>query len=425
MVDFFVPGHAIMPNMSLSQDLRDRGFVYQFSSETLEEIVDGAKRTVYLGVDPTADSIHAGNFAVYMLLRRLRAAGHSVILLFGGGTGMIGDPKPDVERPLTPPEVVAERTQKLVVQAKRLLGEDLVVVNNYDWLSKLDLIGFLRDIGKHFTVNNLMKKDAIAKRLESDEGITYTEFAYPLLQGYDFWHLFTEKGCDVQVSGSDQWGNIMAGVELIRRKEGKAAYALTIPLITDANGKKFGKSEGNAVWLDADKTSVYAFYQFWLNQDDAAVEKYLKIFTDLSLEDIAAVMQKHTENPGARCAQRELARGATGIVHGVDEVARAERVSEFLFGDGYTNELDDATRNMIASAAPTYAPREGESLADVLVASGLASSKREAREFLSNGAVSINGQKADEPRALTDADFASGIALLKRGKRNVCVLVKV
>lgn len=408
--------------MSLAEELRNRGFVYQFSSETLEDITDGPRRTFYLGVDPTADSIHAGNLAVYMLLRHIRAAGHSVILLIGGGTGMIGDPKPDVERPLTPPDVVAERAAKIGMQVSRLLGGDVPVVNNYDWLSKLDLIGFLRDIGKYFTVNNLMKKDAIAKRLESEEGITYTEFAYPLLQGYDFWHLFKTQGCDVQVSGSDQWGNIMAGVELIRRKENATAYALTIPLITDTAGKKFGKSEGNAVWLDPEKTSVYAFYQFWLNQDDASVEQYLKIFTDKPIEEIASLMMVHQADPGARTAQRELARAATAIVHGQEEAERAERVSEFLFGDGWQGTIDDATKRMIATAAPTYTVSGTETLLDVLVASGLASSKREAREFLEGNAVTINGEKAALDRTLTAADLSSGIALLKRGKRNICVL---
>lgn len=413
----------MMPGMRLSEELQARGFVYQFSSETLAEITD-TPRTVFLGVDPTADSIHAGNFAVYMLLRRLRAAGHRVILLIGGGTGMIGDPKPDVERPLTPPEVVAERTAKLVAQAKHLLGDDLEVVNNYDWLSKLDLLGFLRDIGKHFTVNSLMKKDAIAKRLESEEGITYTEFAYPLLQGYDFWHLYKTRGCDLQVSGSDQWGNIMAGVELIRRKENASAYALTIPLITDASGKKFGKSEGNAIWLDPAKTSAYAFYQFWLNQDDANVEQYLKIFTDLSLDEIGSIMTAHASEPGARKAQRQLAREATGIVHGTDEAERAERVSEFLFGDGWQGELDETSMRMIATAAPTYAPHEGESITDALVASGLASSKREARQFIEDGAVTLSGEKVTLERAVTAADLAPGLALLRRGKRNVCVLLR-
>lgn len=410
--------------MSLADTLRNRGFVYQFSSETLEEITDGPRRTFYLGVDPTADSIHAGNLAVYMMLRHIKAAGHGVILLIGGGTGMIGDPKPDVERPLTPPEVVAERVTKISRQVSRLLGGDVEVVNNHDWLSKLDLIGFLRDVGKHFTVNNLMKKDAIAKRLESEEGITYTEFAYPLLQGYDFWHLYTTRGCDVQVSGSDQWGNIMTGVELIRRKENATVYALTIPLITDASGKKFGKSEGNAVWLDAEKTSIYAFYQFWLNQDDASVEQYLKIFTDIPVGEIASIMAAHQANPGARTAQRELARAATAIVHGAEEAARAERVSEFVFGDGAEGEIDAETKRMIATAAPTHAVSGTEPLIDVLVAAGLASSKREAREFLESNAVTMNGDKVTLDRTLSDADFSSGIALLRRGKRNVCVLIR-
>jgi tyrosyl-tRNA synthetase len=300
------------------------------------------------------------------------------------------------------------------------MGGDVPVVNNHDWLAKLDLIGFLRDIGKHFTVNNLMKKDAIAKRLESEEGITYTEFAYPLLQGYDFWHLFTTQGCEVQVSGSDQWGNIMAGVELIRRKEGKTAYALTIPLITDAQGRKFGKSEGNAVWLDPEKTSPFRFYQFWLNQDDESVERYLKIFTDLSLGDIAELMRTHEENRGERAAQRTLAREVTALVHGADTAAQAESAAQALFGDG---EVTAATANMLKNDAPSCAVAVGTSVLDALVTSGLASSKREARQFVADGAVVLNGEKISEDRPLTDTDFTHGIAILKRGKKNATVLM--
>jgi len=242
--------------MKLSEVLRSRGYVYQHSSETLEEITDGPKRTIYLGVDPTADSIHVGNLVAYMLLRRFADDGHKIILLVGGGTGMIGDPKPDVERPLLPLEEIELRSGKLRKQAEKLLGGiELQTVNNADWLTKLNLIEFLRDIGKYFTVNALVKKDAISARMQSDDGISYTEFSYPLLQGYDFLHLNREVGCDVQIGGSDQWGNIVSGVELIRRKENRTAYALTIPLIVDkASGKKFGKSEGNAVWLDPEKT---------------------------------------------------------------------------------------------------------------------------------------------------------------------------
>jgi len=405
--------------MKLSEDLQSRGFVYQYSSETLDEITE-RKRTVYLGIDPTADSIHAGNLAVYMLLRRLKAAGNEIILVIGGGTGMIGDPKPDVERPLTPPEVVAERAAKLALQASRILGSEVRILNNYDWLSRLDLIGFLRDIGKHFTINNLMKKDAIAKRLASEEGITYTEFAYPLLQGYDFWHLFREYGCDLQVSGSDQWGNITAGIELIRRKEGKIAYGLTIPLITDASGKKFGKSEGNAVWLDPEKTSPYTFYQFWLNQDDEHVEEFLKIFTDLSLEEIAATLVEQSANPGARIAQKRLAREVTTLVHGAATVEHVERVSAILFGDSPVG--DNVDTAMLISAAPHTSVAVGTSILDSLILSGLASSKREAREFLDGGAVALNGTKTED-RPLADSDFVNGIAILKRGRRNVCVLI--
>lgn len=408
----------------LSDTLRERGYVYQFSSETLEEITDGPKRTVYLGVDPTADSIHVGNFAGYMLLRQLRAAGHTVILLIGGGTGMIGDPKPDVERPLTPPEVVAERTKKLVAQARNLLGEDMEVVNNHDWLSELNLIGFLREIGKHFTVNNLIKKDAIATRLQSEEGITYTEFAYPLLQAYDFWHLYKTRGVDVQVSGSDQWGNIMAGVELVRRKEAKSVYALTTPLITDSSGKKFGKSEGNAIWLDAEKTTPFQFYQFWVNQVDEDIEKYLKIYTDVSLPDIATCMREHSEHRGARKAQRLLARSVTALVHGEAAATAAEKVSEALFGSVELAALSAQEREVLLREAPSCVVRRGEVLSDVLVRSGLAASKREARQFIDDGAITLNGGKVtDTNREILQEDFQNApLALLQRGKRNVSVL---
>lgn len=407
--------------MTLAEILRQRGFVYQFSSETLEEITDGPKRTVYLGIDPTADSIHAGNLAGYILLRHFADAGHKIVLLIGGGTGMIGDPKPDAERPLEAPETVAIRAAKIADQAKKLLGgADVEVVNNHDWLAELKLIDFLRDIGKRFTVNNLMKKDAIAKRLESEEGITCTEFAYPLLQAYDFWHLFTTKGVDVQVAGSDQWGNVTAGIDLIRRKEGKQAYALTMPLITDkATGKKFGKSEGNAVWLDPAMTSPFRFYQFWLGASDESVEGFLKIFTTLSLDRIANAVREQHANPGARAAQKLLAHEVTALVHAATTAAASAAASEALFGE---TSIDASIAVLLRAQAPTYAVRIGESIVDVLVAAGLASSKREARQFLADGAVTLGSEKADESRTLSAADFRHGVALLKRGKKNVRVL---
>lgn len=410
----------------LYDTLRERGFVYQFSSETLEEItdpIDGSKRTIYLGVDPTADSIHAGNFAVYMLLRHFVDAGHKVVLLIGGGTGMIGDPKPDVERPLTPPEVVAERAAKLAMQAKQILGSDVEIVNNYDWLGKINLIDFLRDIGKHFTVNNLMKKDAIAKRLASDEGITYTEFAYPLLQAYDFWHLFKTRGVNVQVSGSDQWGNITSGIDLIRRKESAVVYGLTIPLITDkSTGKKFGKSEGNAVWLDPNMTSPFQFYQFWLNTSDESVEDYLKIFTRVSLEEVSAVTQEQIANPGARVAQKKLAYEVTKIVHG-EIIAGVQSVrSDLLFAVMEDNTVFSSEIIEILKEMPYSSVNVGDDLLDVLVLSQLASSKREARQFLADGAISMNGVKILESRSIEGTDFRDEFAILKRGKKNVAVL---
>jgi tyrosyl-tRNA synthetase len=412
---------------NLSETLKARGFVYQHSSEKLAEITDGPQRTIYLGVDPTAESIHVGNLAAYMLLRHFKESGHKIILLLGGGTGMIGDPKPDVERPLLDEATIAARIEKLKTQAGKLLGDiEVEVVNNADWLCKLDLISFLRDTGKYFTVNNLVRKDAISTRMDSEEGISFTEFSYPLLQAYDFWHLFREHGCDVQIGGSDQWGNIVAGVDLIRRKENKTAYALTIPIITDkATGKKFGKSEGNAVWLDPELTSPYAFYQFWLNASDESVEDYLKLFTMLSLTEVSAALELHRRNKKERHAQKILAREVTVLVHGTQHAEEAEKVTEVLFGDSRLDELDENEVEMLKTAAPSFEISEGTTILDALVTAQLASSKREARQFLTDKAVTLNGGIADEKQTLLKGDFVagSGVALLKRGKKNVCVLV--
>ena len=409
--------------MSLSKELENRGFIHQCSAD-VAEVLDGEKRTIYHGVDPTADSIHAGNFASWMLLRHLVKAGHKVILLVGGGTGMIGDPKPDVERPLTPPAEVAKRVEKLSAQAKRLLGDEVMFVNNHDWLGELKLIDFLRDIGKHFTVNELIKKDAIATRLKSDNGISYTEFAYPLLQGYDYLELNKKYGCDVQVGGSDQWGNIIAGVELIRKKEQKTVYAITIPLIIDkATGKKFGKSEGNAVWLDAEKTTPFTFYQFWLNVGDENVIDYLKIFTLLSLEEIATLEEAVKNDPGARVAQKRLAEEITTIIHGKETAITVANVSDVIFGNRALHEMTSGEREILVRNAPTTKVALGGNIVDVLVETGLASSKREARTFVESGAVSVNAIKCIELTDVLEArHFSDGLAILKRGKKQVHIL---
>ncbi len=399
----------------LSEVLRERGYVYQHSSETVEEITDGEKRTLYLGVDPTADSMHAGQLMGMLVLRRFVEDGHKLIIIVGGGTGMIGDPGgKSAERNLLSDEVVDANTEALRAQFKQLLGDvDFEMVNNADWLRKLNLMEFLRDIGKHFTVNEMVKKDTVRPRLETpDQSISYTEFSYMLLQAYDYLELHKQYNCDLQVGGSDQWDNILPGVDLIRRKTGDTAYAFSWPLLVDKAGKKFGKSEGNAVWLDAKKTSPFQFYQFWLNADDAMVEELLFKMTLLSKEDIDVLVENQKADPTAREAQKRLAREITTLVHGEAEAEKAEKSSQALF----SGSLED-----ISEDVPMTPVEVGDMIMEALVASGLASSNREARQFLADGAVTINGEKVED-RALEESDFKGGKALLKRGKRNVHVL---
>lgn len=413
--------------MSLSEELQARGFVHQHTGESLGEVLDGEKRTVYHGIDPSADSAHAGNMVIWMLLRHLSDAGHKVVFLVGGGTGMIGDPKPDSERTLQEPETVAQNVEKIKQQAQHLIGgeNEIEFVNNADWLLPLKLIDFLRDIGKHFTVNELVKKDAIASRLESEQGISYTEFAYPLLQGFDYLTLFREKKCTLQVGGSDQWGNIVSGVDLIRRKEQAVVHAVTAPLVTDkATGKKFGKSEGNAIWLDPEKTAPYTFYQFWLNTSDESVIEYLKLFTLLSLDEIQSIEEEFSMNPGSRLAQKKLAEEVTRFVHGEETTKSVQKVSDIMFGEGSLVALEDSERAILIANAPVQKVSLGDHVLDVLVQSGLASSKREARTFIESRAVCIGDDKIDSPEMVLEQEmFESGIALLQRGKKQKSILI--
>ena len=412
--------------MKLSEELQARGFVHQFTAESLAEILDGPKRTVYHGIDPTADSAHAGNMVIWLLLRHLANNGHKIIFLVGGGTGMIGDPKPDAERILQSEDAVDDNVAKIQNQAQRLIGTDenqVAFVNNKDWLLSIPLVSFLRDIGKHFTVNELIKKDAIAKRLESDNGISYTEFAYPLLQGYDYLELHKTMACDLQVGGSDQWGNIIAGVDLVRRKEQQTVHALTVPLVIDkATGKKFGKSEGNAVWLDAEKTSPFAFYQFWLNTSDDSVADYLKLFTFLPLAEIAESEKEVSANPGSRSAQKRLANEVTSFVHGKDTALAVARVSESHFGEITLSERTDNEKEILKENAPYHKLADGVSVVDALLASELASSKREARTFIESGAVQVNEEKMGDVDAILSKTDNGNLLLLKRGKKNVSLI---
>ena len=411
----------------LSETLRERGYVYQHSSETLEEITDGVKRTLYLGVDPTADSMHVGQLQGILVLRRFLEDGHKLVILVGGGTGMIGDPGgKSAERNLQSDEVVDKNTEALRAQFKQLLGDvDFTMVNNAEWLRELNLIDFLRDIGKHFTVNEMIKKDTVRPRLETpDTSISFTEFSYSLLQAYDYLHLHETSDVDLQVGGSDQWGNILPGVDLIRRKKQEQVYALCWPLlINKSTGKKFGKSEGGAVWLDATKTSFFDFYQFWLKSEDTALEEYMLKMTMLSKEEIGNILKVHWENPAVRYGQQRLAFEVTSLVHGIDKAKRAELVSRVLFGkDGTESPVSDADWRLIANDVPNLRVNTGTSLLEALNLSGFTASNREARQFLRDGAVQLNYKTENVDRILDEKDFLNGRAYLQKGKHKIIVL---
>ena len=415
--------------MNIAQDLQDRGLIEHASSEP--SVILSKPRTIYLGIDPTADSLHVGHLVPILFMRRLADAGSKLIFIVGGGTGMIGDPRATGERPLLDEKTIRANTNALKRQLKGILHRiPFRMVDNADWLLKVRLVPFLRDIGKHFTVNDLVKRDIIAKRLATpDESISYTEFTYSLLQAYDYLILSEKYGCDLQVGASDQWTNILSGVDLIRKRAGKEVYALTVPLITDSSGKKFGKSEGNAVWLAPSKTSPFSFYQFWMNQPDANAEKYLKVYTFLSLAEITVLMEMHRRDPSAREAQETLARLVTEIVHGPAAAAQAAAATDALFGDRPFAELSSEERDAALSAAPNVkvSNRElevGYSLADALVTGGLASSKSDARRLIEGRGISVNGTTASSPdQKVSPADFQNDHCLVRKGKREVLILV--
>ncbi len=414
--------------MTHAEELKARGLI-EHSSAPIENVL-AEKRTIYLGIDPSADSMQAGNLVVVLLMKRLADAGHKIVLLVGGGTGMIGDPRESGERTLADTKIVEQNKKALKAQMQRIIGTKITLVDNADWLLKIKLVDFLRDVGKHFTVNELVKRDVIKRRLETpDESISYTEFAYSLLQGYDYFILNQKYGCTVQIGGTDQWTNLLSGVELIRRRAGKEAFALTCPLVTDANGKKFGKSEGNAIWLDAKKTSPFTFYQFWLNQPDEMVGKYLKMYTFIPLPEIEMILTAHQENPGAREAQETLARTVTELVHGPGAAAAVSAASSALFGGEALSTLPKEAREVLLAEAPTLSILKkdvttGLSLVDVLATSTLASSKGDARRLVEGKGISLNGvQVCSLDQTLSETDFVGGLALLKKGKRDIVVLV--
>jgi tyrosyl-tRNA synthetase len=412
----------------LIQDLQDRGLIAQITdAQALDKLLIEESVTLYCGFDPTADSLHLGHLVPVLILKRFQEAGHKPIALVGGATGMIGDPSfKATERKLNTPDVIASWVEKIRGQVTPFLNFDgtnpAIVANNYDWFSGMGALEFLRDIGKHFSVNAMIKKESVQQRLtREDQGISYTEFSYSLLQGYDFAELNKRYGCVLQIGGSDQWGNIVAGTDLTRRLHQKHVFGLTLPLITKADGTKFGKTESGAIWLDPKKTSPYAFYQFWLNTSDADVYKFLKFFTFLPVGRINQIEAADKASGVKPEAQRILAEEATRLVHGEVALMAARRITECLF----SGQLADLTENDLEQLAQDGMPgvqldKTSGSLIDALVAANLAKSKSEARTFIQGGSVSINGNKVDAlDHAFSPSEYLFGrFTVLRRGKKN-------
>lgn len=402
--------------MTLSEELEWRGFINQHTFEKLTDIDE--PRTFYWGVDPSADSMTIGNLAPAMMVRHMMEHGHKAILLVGGATGMIGDPDgKKQERDLKTMRQIEKNVAGISAQYQKIFaGMDFQVVNNYDWFAGINYLDFLRDVGKHASMTQLLDRDFIKARIgEGGSGISYAEFSYALIQGYDFLHLYREKGATLQVAGADQWGNSITGVQLIRRLESAEAHILTAPLIVNKQtGVKFGKSEGGAIWLDPNKTSPYQFYQFWLNLDDETSEDLIKIYTLLDRETIESTIDNHRENPGARSLQKTLAHEVTELVHGRQRRESVERVTSVLFGGADFTSLDDNDHSVLAREIPTA---ERGDIVSILVATKLAQSNGQARQLISGGAVSINGQKISENQSITET------SLVKKGKNNF-VLVR-
>lgn len=417
--------------MNIFDELKERGLIFQTTDEeALREALTEGMVSYYVGYDPTADSLHLGNLVLILTMKRLQMAGHKPFPLVGGATGLVGDPSfKDAERGLQTKETVVEWANKIRAQLERFLdfenGENKAQMeNNYNWFKDLTFIDFLRDVGKYYTINYMMSKDSVKSRIET--GISYTEFAYQIMQGYDFYELNQRHGITLQLGGSDQWGNMTAGTELLRRKAGKTGHVITIPLITDSTGKKFGKSEGNAIWLDADKTSPFEMYQFWLNVNDDDAVKMLKIFTFLSLEEIADIAAKFEEARHERLAQKVLAREVVTLVHGQAAYDQAVKITDTLFGGGDLKALDAKSILSGLKDVPTYQVKSDDNLniVELLISAGIESSKRQAREDVTNGAIYINGERIqDLDYMLSAADkIDNQLTVIRRGKKKNFIL---
>ena len=402
--------------MTLFEDLKWRGLIKDVAGEDIEKKLNDEVITFYWGTDPTADSLHIGHYSSLVTAKRLYKAGHKPILLVGGATGLIGDPRPTAEREIIAFDTIAKNIEGIKNQIDKIFDGNAELVNNYDWTKEMDLITFLRDVGKYININYMLDKDIIRRRLET--GITFAEFTYTLMQGYDFLHLFEEKNCIMQVEGSDQWGNITTGIDLIYKKTGKKAYAFTMPLILDANGNKFGKSEGNALWLDINKTSSYELYQYLINSDDSKVEEYLKVFTFLPKEEIERIMKEHLEAPHLRIAQKALTKEFITDLHGSEEYEKALKMSEVLFS-GNVSDLSADEIEICFKGVPNFEITEEVTLIDMLVNNNIVSSRREAREFLNSNAISLNGNVVTDENIVINSDIAidNKVIVIRRGKK--------
>ena len=405
-----------MKKMTNWEELQWRGLVKDVAGENIEDLINNKSVTFYWGTDPTADSLHLGHYSSLVTAKRLMKMGHKPILLCGGATGRIGDPRPTAEREIISIEVLNHNIECIRKQIDTIFDGNAKLVNNYDWFKGYEFLDFLRDVGKYINVNYMLNKDIINRRLET--GITYAEFSYMLIQGYDFLNMYRKMNCVMQVEGSDQWGNITTGIDLIRKIDGKEAYAFTMPLILDSNGKKFGKSEGNALWLDKDKTSSYALYQYLINTDDAKVLEYLKVFTFLTPEEILDIMDRHNKKPHLRIAQETLAKCIITDLRGEEEYTKARDISKALFSEDIKNLSSEDIVNSL-SGVKNVLVYEGN-IVDVLVEAKVFSSKREARELITGNALSINNKKVNDVNYIISKNdlIDNKIVVIKKGKKN-------
>ncbi len=406
--------------MTLYEELMWRGLIKDVAGEDLQKKLDEEKITFYWGTDPTADSLHLGHYSSLVTAKRLAKAGHHPILLVGGATGLIGDPRPTAERELISKETVEKNLEGIRNQVSKIFDGKAEVVNNYEWTKDISFLDFLRDVGKYINVNYMLNKDIINRRL--DTGITYAEFSYTLIQGNDFLHLFQEKNCIMQVEGSDQWGNITTGIDLIKKKLNKTAYGFTMPLILDKYGNKFGKSEGNALWLDKNKTSSYELYQYLINTDDEMVIHYLKVFTFLSKEEIEKIEKEQLQHPESRVAQKALAREIITDLHGKEEFEKAEEMSQLLFS-GNIQKLSVNDLRIGLKDVPHFDIKVELNLVEFLVNHKIASSKREAREWITAGSITVNGERITDLEFIVSKEDAleQTLTIVRRGKKKYYV----